>query len=162
MTYFMIRNYQYNNTLRYGNLDSSSFDGKSYNLGDVSVDLTVRGGDSGSWLKDPIYDDNEQMIHGASVGTIYEVVIHNISKNVVKDWKIKIPINEPMWINNNWNSKMEIHQDVLGDEKVLAIDLSDYSEYDINLDYYIDHTGPMIPLYKGDYFIYLPEEAAEE
>lgn len=159
---FMMQNHHYNTTKRIGHIDAAHFNGTIYDFGDVSVDLTVRSGDSGSWLKDPIYDDDGNMLHGASVGTIYEVVIGNVSKNVVSDWKIKIPINEPMWVNNNWNSKMEIHQNVLQDEKVLAIDLSDYSDYDINLDYYMDHTGPMIPLYVGDYFVYLPDRAAEE
>lgn len=162
LSIFLLNNKQYNETLRTGHLTSDYFDGKLYDFGDVCVDITVRSGDSGSWLKDPIYDDDGNMLHGASVGTIYEAVIYNHSKNIVSDWTLKIPINEMMWVNNNWNSKMEIHQDVLRDEKVLAIDLSDYSEYDINLDYYMDHTGPMIPLYVGDYFIYLPEEIAEE
>lgn len=158
----LIQNHAYNNAKRIGKIDAEHFDGTVYDFGEVTVELTVRGGDSGAWLKDPIYDENNNMLHGASVGTIYEVVIANQTKNSVSDWKIKIPINEPMWINNNWNSKMEIHQNVENDERVLAIDLSDYSDYDINLDYYIDHTGPMIPLYVGDYFIYLPEKIAEE
>lgn len=165
---FMIQNNTYNHTKRVGKLDAEHMNGTVYDFGDITVDLTVRGGDSGAWLKDPIYDENDKtkMLHGASVGTIYEVVVANQSKNVVADWKIKIPINEMMWVNNNWDSKMEIHQNVAkkngNEEKVLAIDLSDYSEYDINLDYYIDHTGPMIPLYEGDYFIYLPEKATNE
>lgn len=159
---FMLQNNSYNHTEHIGKLDESHMKGAVYDFEDITVDLTVRGGDSGAWLKDPIYDNDGNMLHGASVGTIYEVVVSNKSKNVVSDWKIKIPINEMMWVNNNWDSKMEIHQNVAGDEKVLAIDLSDYSEYDINLDYYIDHTGPMIPLYEGDYFIYLPEEITNE
>lgn len=162
MALFLRDNYEYNHEKRIGNLTANNYNGDAYDFGDISVKITTRGGDSGAWLKDPILDEDGNELHGASVGTIYEAVIYNNSKNTVKDWTLKIPINEPMWVNNNWNSKMEIHQDVLGDEKVLAIDLSDYSEYDINLDYYIDHTGPMIPLYVGDYFIYLPEEMAEE
>lgn len=152
----------YNTTERVAKLDSAHFDGTKYNFGDVSVRVDVRGGESASWNKDPILDDDGNELHGQMVGTIYEALIYNNSDNIVSDWTLKIPINEPMWINNNWNSKIEIHQDTNGDEKVLAIDLSDYYEYDINLDYYIDHTGPMIPLYEGDYFIYLPEVAAEE
>ena len=158
----LIKNNKYNTTMRVGSLDEAHFDGAVYDFDDISVELTVRGGDAGSWAKDPIYDEDGNELHGASVGTIYEVVVANHSKNIVSDWKIKIPINEMMWLNNNWNSKMEVHQDVQGDEKVLAIDLADYSDYDINLDYYMDHTGPMIPLYPGDYFIYLPEAGAEE
>lgn len=162
MSILLWQNHKYNVTERIGKLDDSCFDGENFCFDEINVSIVTRGGDSGAWLKDPIYDDDGNMLHGASVGTIYEAVITNKTKDVVSDWKLKIPINEPMWINNNWNSKMEIHQFVNRDEKVLAIDLSDYSEYDINLDYYIDHTGPMIPLEVGDYFIYLPEEIAEE
>lgn len=160
----LVSTYRYNRLERTGNLIEENYDEEnlSFHFDELDVKIMVRNGDSGSWLKDPIYDDDGNMLHGASVGTIYEVVIYNNSVDTVSDWKIKIPINEKMWLNNNWNSKMEVHQDVLGDEKVLAIDLSDYSEYDINLDYYLDHTGPMIPLDVGDYFIYLPEEIAEE
>lgn len=155
-------NYDYNHTKRVGMLTSENYDGEFYNFGDISVKVSDRGGDSGSWLKDPIYDDDGNMIHGASVGTIYEALVVNNSKDIVNDWTLKVPINELMWINNSWNSQMEIHQDVNGDEKSMSIDLSDYSQYDIVFDYYIDHTGPMIPLYEGDYFIYYPDRIAEE
>lgn len=162
MAIYLYRNNVYNSTERVASLSSDMLVDGQYNFGEISIKISDRGGDSGSWMKDPIYDDEGNMLHGSFVGTIYEAVIYNNGKNVVSDWTLRIPINEPMWLNNNWNSKMEVHQDVNGDEKVLAIDLSDYSDYDINLDYYLDHTGPMIPLYVGDYFIYLPEEIAEE
>lgn len=163
MGLFMLDIRQYNSTVNTGYLTEQYRKGDIYDFGDVSVKLTVRGGESASWNKDPILDDDGNELHGQSVGIIYEALIYNNSENVVSDWTLKVPINEPMWINNGWNSKMEIHQHANTDnEKVLAIDLSDYYEYDINLDYYIDHTGPMIELDPGDYFIYLPEEAAEE
>lgn len=162
---YLIINNNYNKTERYATLTQDFLKDGVYEFGDVAVKISDRGGDSGSWLKDPIYDEDGNELHGASVGTIYEALIYNSCSDTISDWTLQVPINEMMWINNNWNSKMEIHQDVRGEhggERVLAIDLSDYGDYDINLDYYIDHTGPMIPLYEGDYFIYLPEEIAEE
>lgn len=159
---FLIEIDRYNTTPRSVQLTEALYDGDMYRLGDVSVKISDRGGDAGSWMKDPIYDEAGNEVHGSFVGTIYEALIYNNSVDVVSDWTLRVPINEPMWLNNNWNSKMEIHQNVQGDEKVMAIDLADYSEYDIILDYYMDHTGPMIPLYVGDYFIYLPEKMAEE
>lgn len=153
----------YNKTERKVSLSAANMKDGIFSNDDIKVKLTVRGGDSGAWLKDPIFDDNDVMQHGPSVGTIYEVVVYNVSKNILADWDMKIPINEFMWANNSWNSKLEIHQDVAsGNEKVMDIDLSDYSDYDITLDYYVDPTGPMIPLYKGDYFIYHPDEAEKE
>lgn len=162
MGILLILNHQNNNTDKKHFLTKANMDGSEYKYDDISISISPRGGSTGSWTKDPIYDDNDNMIHGASVGTIYEVYITNNSKEVVSDWKITIPINEKMWINNSWNSNLEIHQDVKNNENVMAIDLADYKDYDITLDYYIDHTGPMIPLYKGDYFIYLPEKNAKE
>lgn len=158
----LISNDKYNKTLRIGEINESNFIEDHYDFDEISVKIGPRGGDSSSWLKDPIYDENDVLLHGPSVGTIYEALIINNSTEVVSDWKLKIMINEPMWINNSWNSKLEIHQNVQGNEIVQAIDLTDYSEYDIAFDYYTDHTGPMIGLYPGDYFIYLPEEIAEE
>ena len=152
----------YNNTERKATLSANVFKNGVFENDDVRVKIAVRGGDSGAWQKEPIFDENKNMIHGPSVGIIYEVIVTNCSDNVLADWKMKVPINEPMWANNSWNSKLEIHQNVNSDEKVMAIDLSDYSDYNITLDYYTDPTGPMIPLYKGDYFIYLAEEDEDE
>lgn len=163
MGLFLLDIHEYNSKERKGYLTDEYLKGDVYDFGDVAVKLTVRGGDSASWNKDPIYDDAGNEIHGQSVGIIYEALIFNNSEDFVSDWTLKVPINEPMWLNNNWNSKMEIHQHAGTDnEKVLAIDLSDYYDYDINLDYYVDHTGPMIEMDPGDYFIYLPEQIAEE
>lgn len=162
LAFFFKDNYEYNHKLQKGELTAKHFNGEVYDFGEVQVRLMTRGGDSGAWPKDPILDEDGNELHGASVGIIYEALICNASDNVIKDWSLKIPINEQMWINNNWNSEIEIHQNVCGDEKVLAIDLSEYSRYDINLDYYLDHTGPMIMLYPGDYFVYLPDADANE
>lgn len=162
MAIFLIDNYHYNHTMRTAQCTEQYWNGELFDFGDISVKISDRGGDAGAWMKDPIYDEDGNMLHGSFVGTIYEALIYNNSDDVVSDWTLKVPINEMMWLNNNWNSKMEVHQNVQGGERVMAIDLADYSEYDIILDYYMDHTGPMIPMYEGDYFIYLPEEIAEE
>lgn len=152
----------YNTTERKASLSADAFKDGIYENEDVRVKLALRGGDSGAWQKDPIFDENENMVHGPSVGIIYDVFITNCSKNVLADWKMKVPVNELMWINNSWNSELEIHQNVKNDEKVMSIDLSDYSQYDIKLDYYVDPTGPMIPLYEGDYFIYKADADEDE
>lgn len=143
-------------------LSSGSFDGTTYSLSDFDVKIGPRGGDSGAWLKDPIRDENKNILHGPSVGIIYEIVITNTGDAVITDWTADIYMPEFMWLNNGWNGKLEFHQSSGTEEKVQLIDLREYQSAPIELDYYIDHTGPMIPLDKGDKFIYCPSKADNE
>ncbi len=143
-------------------LSSGIINGETYSLPDFDVKIGPRGGDSGAWLKDPISDDNGNELHGPSVGIIYEIVINNTCDAVVTDWTADVYMPEFMWINNGWNGKIEFHQTSSGEELVQLIDLREYQSVPIELDYYIDHTGPMIPLEKGDKFIYRPSKADNE
>ncbi|MBQ8613361.1 MAG: HD domain-containing protein [Ruminiclostridium sp.] len=143
-------------------LSSGSFDGTTYSLSDFDVKIGPRGGDSGAWLKDPIRDENKNILHGPSVGIIYEIVITNTGDAVITDWTADVYMPEFMWLNNGWNGKLEFHQSSGTEEKVQLIDLREYQSVPIELDYYIDHTGPMIPLDKGDKFIYCPSKADNE
>lgn len=143
-------------------LSSGSFDGTTYSLSDFDVKIGPRGGDSGAWLKDPILDEYENELHGPSVGIIYEIVITNTGDAVITDWTADVYMPEFMWLNNGWNGKLEFHQSSGTGEKVQLINLREYQSVPIELDYYIDHTGPMIPLDKGDKFIYCPSKADNE
>ncbi|MBQ8195549.1 MAG: HD-GYP domain-containing protein [Oscillospiraceae bacterium] len=150
------------NNIKEASLSSGAFNGDIYSLSDFDVKIGPRGGDSGAWLKDPILDDDGNELHGASVGIIYEMVINNTSDAVITDWTADVYMPEFMWINNGWNGKVEFHQTTTGKELTQMIDLREYQSVDIELDYYIDHTGPMIPLEKGDRFVYLPSKADNE
>lgn len=153
----------YNNLERRAILSADCFDGEKYVYDNFTLKLGPRGGDTAAWLKDPILDDDGNVLHGNFVGTIYEGHLINTKKRIITDWKLKISVPEDMYLNNAWNGNMEIHQNVgTGQEKVQEIDLSEYSKYDITLDYYLDHTGPMISMKQGDYFIYLPSEMDKE
>ena len=57
---------------------------------------------------------------------------------------------EFLWLNNVWNGSMEIHQTTSSEHIVQEVDLGEYTKTDIVLDYYIDHTGPMVPMNEGD------------
>ena len=144
------------NNIKEASLSSEAFNGEIYSLSDFDVKIGPRGGDSGAWLKDPIRDEDGNKIHGASVGIIYEMVINNTSGAVITDWTADVYMPEFMWINNGWNGKVEFHQTTTGEELTQMIDLREYQSVDIELDYYIDHTGPMIPLEKGDRFVTTP------
>lgn len=149
-------------TLRTVKLSDGTLSGGIWTLPDFEVKLGPRGGDSGAWLKDPILDDDGNELHGASVGIIYEMVMTNTSSAIISDWTMDLYMPEFMWFNNAWCGKLEFHQNIGSDEKVQTIDLREYQSYEIELDYYIDHTGPMIPLNKGDKFVYYPSKADNE
>ena len=53
--------------------------GAEYIGSHFKLEIKPRGGDSASWIKDPIFDDDGNELYGQSVGTIYEVLITNTS-----------------------------------------------------------------------------------
>ncbi|MBE5946687.1 MAG: HD-GYP domain-containing protein [Lachnospiraceae bacterium] len=138
------------------NLSQMEQKGTQLVCSDFTLDITSRGGDSGAWIKDPIYDEEGNELHGQSVGTIYEVVISNTSNAILEDWTLELVMPEYLWLNNVWNGSMEIHQTTSSELIVQEVNLAEYTQTDIILDYYIDHTGPMVPMNPGDSFIYLP------
>ena len=159
-TYIWVQ-YQ-NKEKRTASLAEGLVEGDKIILSDFTVEIKPRGGDSGAWLKDPIYDDAGNELHGASVGTIYEVVITNTSDLLLVDWTLELVMPEFLWLNNVWNGSMEIHQTTSSEHIVQEVDLGEYTKTDIVLDYYIDHTGPMVPMNEGDSFVYLPSEIDNE
>ncbi len=151
-----------NKITRSASLSDAKIEGNKFILKDFTIEIKTRGGDSGAWLKDPIYDDLGNELHGNSVGTIYEVVVTNTSDALLHDWSLELVMPEYMWLNNVWNGYMEIHQTTSGELIVQEVDLGEYTKTDIILDYYIDHTGPMVPMNPGDSFVYIPSEADNE
>ena len=127
-----------------------------------TLEIRPKGGDSASWIKDPILDDEGNELHGQSVGTIYEVLITNTSNAILKDWTLELVMPEFLWLNNAWNGDMEIHQTTSSELIVQTINLAEYTQTDIKLDYYEDHTGPMVSMNPGDSFIYFPNVESNE
>lgn len=152
----------YNSELREISLSDVETDGQTFSAADFSIEIKPRGGDSGAWLKDPIYDEAGNELHGASVGTIYEMVVTNTSEATIADWTLELEMPEYLWLNNVWNGTMEIHQTTSGESITQEVDLGEYTKTDIVLDYYIDHTGPMVPMNPGDSFVYLPSKEDNE
>ncbi|MBQ9983503.1 MAG: HD domain-containing protein [Lachnospiraceae bacterium] len=152
----------YNQETRQAILSDAIQDGDTFTFSDFALEIKPRGGDSGAWLKDPIYDDDGTELHGQSVGTIYEVLITNTSDAVITDWTLELKMPEYLWLNNVWNGSMEIHQTTSGEPLVQEVDLAEYTQTDIILEHYIDHTGPMVPMNPGDSFIYIPSEVDNE
>ncbi len=151
-----------NKETKFAKLSDAKLQDDKLVLKDLDIVITTRGGDSGAWLKDPIYDEAGNELHGASVGTIYEITITNTSNAILSDWKIELFMPEYLWLNNVWNGHMEICQTTSGQLISQEVDLGEYTKTDIILDYYIDHTGPMVPMNPGDSFVYIPSEADNE
>lgn len=162
MGFIVMQNYFSNARLRTFEFTEEALKDGVYDFGDVSVEIVTRGGDSGSWIKDPVLDDEGNELVGSYVGTIYEVVINNKSADTISDWEMTLYMPEDLLINNSWNGELEYHQHIATGEQVQSIDLAEYSNYDIQLDYFMDTTGPMIVLDKGDYFIYHPDADSNE
>lgn len=151
-----------NRKIHRAELSAAAFDGEKFVLDDFDAAIKLRGGDSGAWLKDPIFDEDGNEIHGPSVGMIYELTLTNTSDAKITDWRMQLYMPEFLWVNNAWNGTMEFHQNNGGQELVQELDLREFTKKEIILDHYIDHTGPMIPLEPGDSFVYLPSKADNE
>lgn len=162
MVTIFVQNYLYNTQLRTFELTGEALKDGVYDFGGASVEIVPRGGDSGSWIKDPVFDDDGNVLLGSYVGTIYEIVVTNKTADTMSDWEITLYMPEDLLVNNSWNGELEYHQHISSDEKVQYIDLAEYSSYDIQLDYFMDAVGPMIVLDKGDYFVYHPDTDTNE
>lgn len=158
-----LQNYLYNTKDRVAVLDTAERDGTFFLFDDVTVEIVTRGGDAGSWVSENISDPDGKISYPTIVGTIYELVLINKSSNTITDWTATIHIPEFMYVNNTWNGDFEYHQHVLsGNEKVQAVDLAEYSNYDITLDYYMTSIGPFVELDEGDWFTYYPDASMSE
>jgi len=85
----------------------------------------------------------------------------NDAKYEIKDWKLRIDFKEECFFNNAWCGTVEVHQNVLTDEKVQTLDLRNYKLEEINLDYLYDG-DLLIHLSEGDYIIYYPSAKDNE
>ncbi len=124
----------------------------------VSVTIAGKEDSTSSWLKRG-YD-----LYGETVdlqAQTMDVNMVNKSKYEIKDWQMRVDIQDDCLINQAWCGTVEIHQNVNGDSKVQTLDLRNYKLEDVTLDYLYDG-DLLIPLYKGDYVIYYPSEKNDE
>ena len=119
----------------------------------VLVDVHPRGGATDSWLKtDTGLDTNLN-------AKIYELVVTNNAHTNVEDWYIRFKINEECYLNNGWCGTFEVHQadEISGDERFQTVDLRNFNYKDLTLKYYHAGQDLLIPLTRGDYFVYHPD-----
>lgn len=135
---------------------------RNYSVGEENEDFTVsiapKMGQTDHWVKN--LEEN-----GTNVeynGSIYGLVVDNIGQCNISKWAMQINIDQDCFLNNAWCGKVEIHQNKNESELIQTIDLRNFKEDELELDYKITDPDLMIPLYKGDYIIYYPDYATDE
>jgi hypothetical protein len=120
---------------------------------ETSMDIHYRGNNTSTWIK------RDMDIYGI----ISDVRVYNGSSSVISSWTLRVNIKGPCYINQFWNGDVEIHQHVGRDDEVIqTLNLANYDEKEIKLDYIINESDLLIPLDEGDYFVYYPEESMRE
>lgn len=118
----------------------------------VLADIHPRGGASDSWVKTDTGMDTDLN------AKIYELVVTNNAHTDVEEWNIRFNISEECYLNNGWCGTFEVHQAdrVSGTEREQTVDLRDFRYSDLYIENYHAGQDLLIPLNKGDHFIYHP------
>lgn len=125
---------------------------------DCLLQIYPRGGATDSWDK-PLVEDGEEVTYH---GVIYEAKLTNNMPYTLSDWYLRMDITQVCYLNNAWCGTMEIHQIRDGAEQVQNIDLRDYNEAELTLEYRMEGSDLLIPLQPGDYLIYRPNGSVRE
>ncbi|MCR5544868.1 MAG: response regulator, partial [Lachnospiraceae bacterium] len=120
---------------------------------DTYMDLHFRGDSTSTWIK------QDTGIYGST----YDGTLYNNSSNPVDSWLLYIYIHDDCYVNQFWNGTVEIHQHVgTKDEVVQTLNLANYKEDELEVDYVMDASDLLIPLSEGDYIVYIPNEKFSE
>lgn len=132
---------------------------------DCAVTIRPRGGSTDTWIKRiQETDANGKGQEVQYAGIIYDIMVTNRTELTIKDWKLEVLVAHDSYLNNAWCGQLEIHQNVLGEECIQTLDLRKCIETEvaISLEHAIEGTDLMIPMYAGDYFVYLPSYEVQE
>ena len=120
------------------------------------MEIDSRANSTSKWLKRDFQLSDGQTAD--LTGQTIDETLYNNSGDMIRDWQLRVNIAGDCFINQSWNGMVEIHQFVeSGREKVQKLDLQDYALEDVKLEYRYDG-DLLIPLEKGDYVLYLPNE----
>lgn len=138
-----------------------------YTDGKISVRLGAREngpkGTTSSWICGGPYEDENGLVEDRSyLACIYEFTITNLTDKTITDWKFTIGMSEDVNLNAGWNGEFTIHQNVASGEKTQTIKAENLKPEYVSLYNYCVKDIFLIPLYRGDYFIYEPVESAQE
>jgi len=125
---------------------------------EYTFDLSPANGKEISWKRTASINGEAIDLYACS----YEGVFENSSEIEVSDWTLRVDITSDCYLNSAWCGIVEIHQNVLNDEKVQTLDLRNLGAYTLELEFYEDGDITLFPLKSGDYLIYYPDEGADE
>lgn len=151
---------RYNDQIR--TLTFTSADAEQENVtADAAVTIRPRGGKTDSWVKNVKASGRKETSY---TGVIYDIRLSNHTEHPLNDWKLKVTIPDKCYINNAWCGRLEFHQHVSSGEKMQTLDLRKCVEEktDYKIDAWMADNDLMIPMEKGDYFIYEPSASAKE
>jgi len=134
--------------------DFTAIQTKGRNDSRVGVDIHPRGAQNDIWEK-LCFEGTEDEFK--LKGMVYSATIDNKMETELPNWRMRIDIDQDMYINNAWCGSFEIHQ---GDNTQI-LDLRTVKPEKIILDR-VDDKDVLIPLKKGDYLVYLPSETDYE
>ena len=120
----------------------------------IGVDIHPRGGIGDDWEKLAMEGTDHELLMN---GITYAAIIENKMDTELPDWKMRIDIDQDMWLNNAWCGSFEVHQ---GDNTQI-LDLRSVKPDKIILEK-LEDKDILIPLHKGDYLVYLPSEKEYE
>ena len=100
-------------------------------------------------------------------GTVYDAytlspTISNPTQEDVTDYRVRINVISDVYFITGWCGTVEFHQNVAsGNEKVQTIDLRERPDSYV-VDTVPTDDEPLIPLYAGDWFVYIPSSTEGE
>lgn len=162
----MIRNRNFNSRVHELELDRNLLRGGEVADDFISVKLLPRGyeaRENASWYHSYHLEgeDPESEPHHA-VGTIYELTITNLTKDIVNEWSACIYFPQDMMFNSGWNGDFELHQYVDENQQVYTFKDSKFVTENLSLEYIYDQSVLLIPMHQGDYFMYGPSSTSHE
>jgi len=95
-------------------------------------------------------------------GTTCTAKIINNNRHDIKDWNLKINIQNDCYLNGFWCGSFEVHQFRNNEEKVNLINMQDLDLSKLDIDYNIYSESVMIHLLPGDYLKYEPSVHEKE
>ena len=128
--------------------------------GGLSMVIDARQDSTSSWLKRsfPIEEGRTVDLHGQTI----DGTLQNRSGESLHDWELRVNIAGDCYINQAWNGEVEVHQfSGTERERVQRLNLQNYELKDVTFEYRYDG-DLLIPLQKGDYVIYYPNDRFKE
>ena len=124
------------------------------------MEIDSRGNSTSRWEKRDFPLTGDETV--SLIGETIDQTLYNNSGDMIRDWSLRITIAGDCFINQCWTGEVEIHQ--AGEdweEATQRLNLQDYVLEDVKLNYRFDG-DLLIPLQKGDYVVYYPNEHNNE